>query len=180
MIPAIYTHAGAALLAGAIAFTGAWRVQDWRWDAADAHRLKQEQAAQAARDADAAQQRLLADQSAAQHAAALATINNQLGDARAHIARLSSRQCLSAGTVRMLNNVGAPSGVGLRAPAGEPESAPAAATAPGVDDAPGYASERDVAEHVALCRARYAEVAGQLNQILDIEDARQLGNTLAK
>ena len=33
MIPAIYTHAGAALLAGAIAFTGAWRVQDWRYGA---------------------------------------------------------------------------------------------------------------------------------------------------
>ena len=33
MIPAIYTHAGAALLAGAIAFTGTWRVQDWRYGA---------------------------------------------------------------------------------------------------------------------------------------------------
>ena len=33
MTPAIYTHAGAALLAGAIAFTGAWRVQDWRYGA---------------------------------------------------------------------------------------------------------------------------------------------------
>ena len=33
MTPAIYTHAGAALMAGAIAFTGAWRVQDWRYGA---------------------------------------------------------------------------------------------------------------------------------------------------
>lgn len=30
MIPAIYTHAGAALLAGALAFAGAWHVQAWR------------------------------------------------------------------------------------------------------------------------------------------------------
>ena len=28
--PAIYTHAGAALLAGALAFAGAWQVQAWR------------------------------------------------------------------------------------------------------------------------------------------------------
>ena len=30
MIPAIYTHAGAALLAGALAFAGAWTAQGWR------------------------------------------------------------------------------------------------------------------------------------------------------
>ena len=30
MIPAIYTHAGAALLAGALAFAGAWQMQAWR------------------------------------------------------------------------------------------------------------------------------------------------------
>ncbi len=30
MTPAIYTHAGAALLAGALAFAGAWQVQAWR------------------------------------------------------------------------------------------------------------------------------------------------------
>ena len=30
MIPAIYTHAGAALLAGALAFAGAWQIQAWR------------------------------------------------------------------------------------------------------------------------------------------------------
>ena len=30
MTPAIYTHAGAALLAGALAFAGAWHVQAWR------------------------------------------------------------------------------------------------------------------------------------------------------
>ena len=30
MIPSLYTHAGAALLAGALAFAGAWQVQAWR------------------------------------------------------------------------------------------------------------------------------------------------------
>ena len=30
MIPALYTHAGAAVLAGALAFAGAWQVQAWR------------------------------------------------------------------------------------------------------------------------------------------------------
>ena len=30
LIPALYTHAGAALLAGALAFAGAWQVQAWR------------------------------------------------------------------------------------------------------------------------------------------------------
>ena len=30
LIPALYTHAGAALLAGALAFAGAWQIQAWR------------------------------------------------------------------------------------------------------------------------------------------------------
>ena len=30
LIPALYTHAGAALLAGALAFAGAWTAQGWR------------------------------------------------------------------------------------------------------------------------------------------------------
>ena len=30
MIPSLYTHAGAALLAGALAFAGAWQIQAWR------------------------------------------------------------------------------------------------------------------------------------------------------
>ena len=33
MIPALYTHAGAALLAGALAFAGAWQAQGWRYGA---------------------------------------------------------------------------------------------------------------------------------------------------
>lgn len=145
--------------------------QGWRWAAADGQRIAQEQAAQQARETDARQQRRFADQAAAQHAQQLATLNTQLGAAHAHIAQLSGRACLTAGTVRMLNNIGA-SGLGVRAPAANLAGAPPAPAAPAVDDAPGYASERDTADHIATCRASYAAVSDQLNQILDIEDKR--------
>lgn len=172
MIPALYTHAAAALLSAAIAAAGAWQVQAWRWAAADGQRAEQELLAQQARETDARQQRRFADRAAGLHAQQIARIQTKLGDARAHIARLSDRQCLTAGTVRMLNNLGA-SGLGVRAPAGQPAGASAAAAGPATDDAAeGYATERDTAEHIAICRARYAAVSDQLNQILDIEDAR--------
>lgn len=155
-----------ALLVGAGgAAWGTWQVQEWRWTANTA---TQREAEHQARDSDARQQRHFADQAAARHAATLATLNTQLGDARAHIARLSDRQCLAAGTVRMLNGIGA-SGLGVRAPSGQPAGAAAAAAGLAAD---GYASERDTADHIATCRASYAAVSDQLNQILDIEDKR--------
>lgn len=168
----IYTHAAAALLAAAIAATGAWQVQAWRWGAHEADRLQAEQTARDARESDARQQRRFADQAAARHAATLAQLNAQLGDARAHIARLSDRPCLGAGTVGMLNNIGAPAGLGVRTHPGQLAGAPAAPATPAPDAATGYATERDTAEHIATCRASYAAVADQLNQILDIEDRR--------
>ena len=146
--------------------------QAWRYDAADADRMRAEQTAAAARETDARQQRRFNDQAAGAHTRTVAALNTQLGDARAQIALLSDRQCLDAGTVRMLNNIGA-SGLGVRTPAANPASAPPAPAAPAADDA--YASERDTAEHIAICRARYAEVSDQLNQILDIEERRQAG-----
>lgn len=169
MIP-FGTHIAAALVAGVLAFAAGWQVQAWRWAAADGERAAQDLIAQQARETDARQQRHFADQAAARHAAALATVQTQLGDARAHIARLSDRPCLSAGTARMLNNIGA-SGLGVRTPAANPAGAPPAPAAPAPDDA--YVTERDTAEHIALCRASYAEVSDQLNQILDIEDERE-------
>lgn len=172
MIPGLYTHAIAAAVAGAVAFGGAWQVQAWRWGAADADRMRAEQTAATAREATARQQRHEADQAAAKHAATLAALNTKLGDARAHIARLSDRQCLAAGTVRMLNNIGAPTGLGVRAPAANPAGAPPAPAAPAPDDATSYATERDTADHIATCRASYAAVSDQLNQILDFEDKR--------
>ena len=168
----IYTHAAAALVAGAIAATSAWQVQAWRCGAADADRMRAEQTAAAARESDARQQSRFADQAAGVHARTVATLNTQLGDARAQIALLSDRQCLAAGTVRMLNNIGAPTGLGMRATAANPAGAPPAPAAPAPDDASSYATERDTADHIATCRASYAAVSDQLNQILDFEDRR--------
>lgn len=38
----IYTHVAAAILAAAIAATGAWKVQDWRYNAKEKERVEQE------------------------------------------------------------------------------------------------------------------------------------------
>lgn len=155
-----------AMLVGAGgAAWGAWQVQEWRWTANTAD---QREAEHQARESDARQQRRFADQAAGAHARAVAALNTQLGGARAQIALLSDRQCLDAGTVRMLNGIGA-SGLGVRATSGEPAGAAAAAAGSAAD---GYASERDTADHIATCRASYAAVSDQLNQILDIEDKR--------
>lgn len=124
------------------------------------------QAADEARQSDARQQRKFVDKAATSHAAALAKINNQLGNAREKIASLSGRECLDAGTVGMLNTIGVEP---VPAAAGESESpAPTAASGTGLR----FATERDTAGAIAVCRARYGEVSSQLNQILDIEDAR--------
>ena len=121
-----------------------------------------------ARQLEARQQREAAATAASKHVARVAVLSTQLGDARAQIALLSDRQCLDAGTVRMLNGIGA-SGLGVRAPAANLAGAAAAAAGLAAD---GYASERDTAGHIATCRASYAAVSDQLNQILDIEDKR--------
>lgn len=125
---------------------------------------------QQARETDARQQRQFNEREAGQHAASLATLNTQLGDALEQIARLSGRACLDPRTVRMLNATGVVNGP---AAAGQPagEAPPAAA---GASDGTGlrYSTDRDVAGYIALCRTRYAEVSDQLNKILDIEDRR--------
>lgn len=118
------------------------------------------------RSSDARQQRLLGDKSATVHATALATINQKLGDAREHITKLSGRECLGAGTVGMLNSIG---GEPVPAAASEPAGAPSTAAAGG---GLRFATERDAAAAIATCRAGYAGLSSQLNQILDIEDRR--------
>lgn len=123
-------------------------------------------AAAEARASDTKQQRQFGDRASATHAAALATINNKLGDAREKIATLSGRECLDAGTVGVLNAIG---GEPVRAAASHAEGS-AAATASGAGLR--FATERDVGSAIATCRAKYAEVASQLDQILDIEDRR--------
>lgn len=185
MIDRLYTYAATAMVAAALAATGAWRVQEWRWQAntaaAEKDRAQAEETARDLRDADARQQRALSDRKAGEHAAALAGLNTQLGDARARIAKLSDRRCLDAGTVGMLNAIGKPAAsVDVPATAGDAAGTPPAAAGPADDAAADYASERDAAEHIAICRARYAAVSGQLNQILDIEDAREQAAAASK
>lgn len=177
----LYTHLAAGIGGAVLAGLISWTVQDWRWTANTLEEKTQREAverlAEEARATDARQQRLFNDTAAGRHAATVADLNTQLGEALGHVATLSGRQCLAAGTVRLLNSIGKPAGdVGLRAAAGEPAGAPEAAAGPGADAADsGYASERDTAHWIAVCRAQYGEVAGQLNQILDIEERREAG-----
>lgn len=119
-----------------------------------------------ARATDAKKQIRTIDKASAAQVAALTRINTQLGDAREKIAKLSGRKCLDAGTVSMLNAINSEPGATI---ASKPASAPAAAAASGDER---YATEADTARAIAICRAGYAAVAGQLNQILDIEDKR--------
>ncbi|SFB97020.1 hypothetical protein SAMN05216344_106139 [Polaromonas sp. OV174] len=119
---------------------------------------QRELAAKDLRESDARQQRQFNDTAAGKHATAVATISNQLGNAREKIAQLSGRSCLDAGTVGMLNAIGRES---MRAAAREPAGTAQAA-----------ATDRDVSTAIATCRAGYGEIESQLNQILDIEDRR--------
>ncbi|MBD9395126.1 hypothetical protein [Acidovorax sp. ACV01] len=183
MIAGLYTYAATALVAAALAAAGTWKVQEWRWKSkTTAEQLQREhvaRVAEEARQSDAKQQRQFNDTTAGVHAATVASLSTQLGDAREKIATLSDRQCLGAGTVRMLNAIGAmpAHGVGLRATSSQLAGAPPAAAGSADDDpaaAEGaYASERDTATTIAICRSRYAEVSSQVNKILDIEEKRQ-------
>lgn len=153
---------GATLaLAGTFA-AGTWTGIEWEQGA----QAKRDIEAREVREADARQQRLLNDRQAGAHAQAVARLKDQLGDAREKLATLSGRACLDRDTVGVLNATGV---LQRGAAAGEPAPAATAAAA-GADDR--AASERDVANYIALCRTRYAEVAEQLHRILDIEDRR--------
>lgn len=169
-------------LAGGLAGAGAWHLQGQHWQARyDREALVRagaEALAKAEADAIRESQRDQADAAAEAHATELASINEQLGGARAHIATLSDRQCLGAGTVRVLNSIapGPASPADVRAAAGNPSDA-APTPSPAAHDAAEdeYASERDVSEFIAACRAQYGEVSSQVIQILDIEEARHAG-----
>lgn len=125
--------------------------------------------AASARRADTIRQRQYSDGAGGEHAAVLAQLNNQLGNAREKIANLSGRECLDPATVGVLNAIGAEP---VRAAASEPAGAAAAApTGGGLR----FSTDRDAASAIAICRARYAEVASQVDQILDIEAARHRG-----
>ena len=118
------------------------------------------------RASDAARQIKEIDKASGAHVTALANINQKLGDAREKIANLSGRECFDAGTVGVLNDIG---GQPMPATSGELEGAtPATASGSGLR----YSTDRDAAGAIAVCRARYAEVSSQVNQILDIEESR--------
>lgn len=126
-------------------------------------------AASEARAADSRQQLRTIEKASSEHLTELRTLNKKLGDARGKISLLSGRECFDARTVGMLNAIGDQP---VRTTPGQPESTPtAAAVAGGLR----FATERDVADQIAVCRAGYAELSSQVNSILDIEDARQVG-----
>jgi hypothetical protein len=100
-----------------------------------------------------------ADITATNYAAEVTRLSLQLGSTRAQLFSLSSgRDCLSGPAVRLLND----SSLRVPSTAGEPARAPEAA-----------ATDRDVGDALAICRASYERVSAQLNSILDIEDSRQ-------
>lgn len=116
---------------------------------------------------DAARQIKVNDTSSLAHATALATLNNKLGDAREKIASLSGRECFDISVSGVLNDIG---GQPMPTPSGEPAgAAPAVVPGSGLR----FTTDRDAAGAIAVCRARYAEVSSQVNQILDIEEARR-------
>lgn len=172
----------AGVLSAGLSAAGAWHLQGQRWqaryDREALDRAGEEALELAAANALLASMRDQADGASLRHAIELQSINEQLGGAHAHIATLSDRQCLGAGTVRVLNSIapGSSSGGDVRAAAGNPSGA-APTPSPAAHDAAQdeYASERDVSEFIAACRAQYGEVSSQVNQILDIEDARHAG-----
>ena len=152
----------AAIAASIFAF-GGWAGMEWHagQDAIAA------QKADAVRKTDALRQIKAADSAATGHAKSLARLNNQLGDAREQIAKLSGRECFGADTTGVLNAIGdQPPPTNSGQPAGAPDAAATGASLR-------FTTDRDAAGYIALCRARYAEVSSQVNQILDFEETRQ-------
>ena len=96
----------------------------------------------------------------------VSNLDNQLGAANAKIAKLSTRECFSSDTASLLNSTGID---GVPATASESEGETGA---PSPGSGLRYTTEADAVGYIALCRTRYAKVAGQLDRILDIEDAR--------
>lgn len=141
------------ILAAVLGFAGGW---EWR-DGAHAKaelRLQQERAR--ALKAMEAQQ----DRTSLAYANRVSELAQNLGDARVKLySRTSGKPCLSAGAVSLLNDIGPPLYVPVAA--GQPASSPAAS-----------ATDRDVADALAICRSGYVRLSEQVNAILDIEDAR--------
>lgn len=109
----------------------------------------------------------MADQRAIGHAQQVRSLNQQLGAAHARIAQLGQRDCLDPGTVSLLNAIGTP----VPTAPGQSEGAPstiASHSGHGLN----FSTARDLASQIATCRTAHADLADQLNAILDIEEAR--------
>jgi hypothetical protein len=98
--------AAVALAALAAGFTGGWKVQGWRWGAADAARL----------EAQAEAQRLqarVADEAAARHEAEKAAIAAQRRTITKEVVKLTEResmqaQCLDAAALELVRQAASP------------------------------------------------------------------------
>lgn len=109
----------------------------------------------------------MADRRAIGHAQQVRSLNQQLGAAHARIAQLGQRDCLDPGTVGLLNAIGTT----MPATPGQLESAPSALTSYSGHGL-SFSTARDLASQIAVCRTAHAELADQLNAILDIEEAK--------
>lgn len=142
---------------------GVWLGYQWHTGIAARAQIEAQQADEKSRQAMQA----MADQRAIGHAEQIRNLSKQLGAAHARISQLTRRDCLDPGTVGMLNAIGTP------LPSAASQSADQAAT---TASNPGhglrFSTNRDLAEQIAVCRAAHAELADQLNAILDIEEAR--------
>lgn len=103
-----------------------------------------------------------------QHAEVVRILNEDLDEAHAQLARLTTgRRCLDAPAVRVLNRTGR-----VPAPAARADETPTAPEGPPDDGPEQYATDFDAAAAIAECRTQYAAVADQLNKIIDIEQER--------
>ncbi len=155
-----------ALAIAALVGFAAWTASTYHF----AHQLGVQEEAALRNAADRKREQIAAEDSrlqhafmetmAGRHAAELADLNDQKGIVRETIIRLPGRACLDAGTVGVLNATGT-SAAAVRAAAIDAAGAPEA-----------VATDRAVAEQIAVCRSGYGELASQLDRILDIEDRR--------
>ena len=157
MIPALYTHVAAALLAGALAFAGAWQVQAWRMGEqlaslkADHAKTMQaiadktEKASKAVRKYEAGVADQLADKDATHY--------KELTYAQSETARM--RACIAAGTcgVRIITR-----GTACAAASDVPQDAGAGGMGDGAISLDDAAANRvlDLRESVAADAAKLA------------------------
>lgn len=117
--------------------------------------------------------RQMMDAKAMTHTQTIRKLSTQLGDARATIAKLESRDCLDPGTVGVLNSIGMPTN---GATTSQPQGQAGTAASNKGDGLVGlrYSTNKDLADALAICRAGHEALSSQLNQILDIEDRRAI------